>query len=111
MRLERARRTHRVRRGRFRRTMYKIPSRARRRVSIARYGLLQLGHSDIVVVVADIINVKLERLLLNLNFASSKIGVVAFTGALVIQCLSKGLLFPVSKSRGFRCRQGAKYTV
>ena len=84
---------------------------ARKRVSSARYGLLQLSHSDIVVVVADIVNVKLERLLLNLKFASRKIGVVIVTGALVIQCLSKGLLFPVSKSCCFRCRQGAKYTV
>ena len=66
---------------------------------------LQLGHSDIVVVVADIVNVKLERLLFNLNFESRKIGVVTVTGALVIQCLSKGLLFQVSKSRGFHCRQ------
>ena len=47
---------------------------ARKRVSSARYGLLQLGHSCIVVVVADIVNVKMERLLFNLNFASSKIG-------------------------------------
>ena len=66
---------------------------ARRRVSSARYGLLQLDHSDIVVVVADIVNIKLEGLLLNLNFASSKIGVVAVTGALVIQRLSKRLYY------------------
>ena len=52
------------------------------------YGLLLLAHRDTVVVVADIVKDKLERLLLNLNFASSKIGVEAVTGALVIQRLS-----------------------
>ena len=42
-------------------------------VSCARYGLLQLGRSDIVGVVADIVNFELKGLLLNLNFYKRRV--------------------------------------